>query len=330
MLDATHKIVPETAVMNTHSAMGTVMVHRAYGQNAEACLEAVQMEIERLEGLLSRFLPDSDVSRINRSAGVRCEKVTIDTFEVLSKAVEFTRRAPGYFDATIDPLAALWRAAGNSLRIPDDMEIHIALSLVNIQDVILDPWNLTAGMRRTGQSIDLGGIAKGYAGDRIARIYRQFGVVSAFSNLGGNVVTVGTKPDGAPWRVGIRHPRDEEQLIGCVCAVDQSVVTSGDYQRFFTDLEGVRRHHILSPVTGWPANSGLASVTIVARRSIAADALATMVFAAGMEKGMELLGGWPGVEAVLVDEDCRVFVTRGVQDQFQADDGVCVNILNNQ
>ncbi len=322
--------VAETAAMNTHAAMGTVMMHRAFGHNAEACLAAVQAEIERLEGLLSRFLPDSDIGRINRSAGLRNEKVTIETFEVLSKAIEFTRRAPGYFDATIDPLAALWRAAGETLRVPDDIEIHAALTLVNFKDVILDPWNLTAGLRRTGQSIDLGGIAKGYAGDRIARIYRRFGVVSAFSNLGGNVVAVGTKPDGIPWRIGIRHPRVEGRLIGCVCAADQSVVTSGDYQRFFTDRQGVRRHHILSPATGWPANSGLASVTIVAHQSIAADALATMVIAAGMEKGMELLGGWPGVEAVLVDEECRVFATRGVQDQFQADEGVRVHILNNQ
>jgi len=178
-----------------------------------------------------------------------------------------------------------------------------------------------------GQSIDLGGIGKGYAGDRVLEIFRGFGVTSAYSNLGGNVVSLGTKPDGSPWRIGIQHPRQEERLIGVVSVAGQSVVTSGDYQRYAVGHNGKRYHHILNPLTGYPAESGLVSVTIIAEKSMAADALSTAVFVAGMDKGLELLKNYPQVEAVLVDSKIEVFITRGLKDRFQTDENIRLNIL---
>ena len=187
---------------------------------------------------------------------------------------------------------------------------------------------MTAGLRSTGQSIDLGGIGKGFAGDRIREVFKCFDITSAYSNLGGNVVTLGAKPDGRPWRVGIQHPRREQELVGAVAVVDQTVVTSGDYQRYFTDEQGKRCHHILDPKTGYPAESGLMSVTIVSESSLVADALSTIVFVAGIDKGLECLRSFRHTEAILVDAGLQVYVTRGLEGRFQADQGITVTILN--
>jgi len=312
----------------THCAMGTVMTHRAFGLHAADSLEAVCRTVARIEGRLSRFLPDSDISRVNGSAGIKSEKVSLETHDVLSKAVEFSRCFPGCFDVTIGPLVTLWHTARESLAQPDASSIQQVLPLVNDRDLILDPRERTAGLGNVGQSIDLGGIGKGFAGDKIVEVFREFGVSSACSNLGGNVVTVGAKPDGRPWQVGIQHPREENHLIGSVSVLDKTVVTSGDYQRCFTDSQGKRHHHILDPTTGYPAESGWISVSIVSDQSVAADALSTSLFVAGMERGLVFLKSFPQAEAILVDSDLQVYVTRGLRDCFQAAKGIKVTILD--
>jgi thiamine biosynthesis lipoprotein len=312
----------------THRAMGTVMAHKAFGLHAEDSLEAVCREVARIEGLFSRFLPDSDISRVNGSAGTKSEKVSLETYDVLSKAVEFSRCFPGCFDVTIGPLVTLWHIAKESFAQPDEPSIKQVLPLVNYRDLILDPWEMTAGLRNGGQSVDLGGIGKGFAGDRIVEVFKRFGISSAYSNLGGNVVTVGAKPDGSPWHIGIQHPRQEDGLVGSVSVVNQTVVTSGDYQRCYTDSQGKRHHHLLDPTTGYPAESGLISVSIVTEKSLAADALSTILFVAGMEKGLEFLSSLPQTEAILVDSDLQVYVTQGLRTRFQADKGIAVTILD--
>jgi thiamine biosynthesis lipoprotein len=312
----------------THCAMGTVMTHKAFGLYAEGGLEAVCREVARIEGLLSRFLPDSEISRVNQSAGIKSEKVSLETYDVLSKAVEFSRSFPGCFDVTIQPLVTLWHVGKGSFAQPDEWSIKQVLPLVNSRDLILDPCEITAGLKNAGQSVDLGGIGKGFAGDRIREVFKRFGISSAYSNLGGNVVTLGTKPDGSPWHIGIQHPRQEKGLIGSVSVVNQTVVTSGDYQRYFTDSQGKRRHHILDPTTGYPAESGLISVSIVTEKSLAADILSTVLFVAGMEKGLEFLRSFPQAEAILVDTDLQVYVTQGLRYRFQAAKGIEVTILD--
>ena len=322
-------MLPESTPMAqaTHCAMGTVMTHKAFGLRANESLASVRTEVARIEGLLSRFLPDSDISRVNNWAGIRSEKVSADTYAVLSEAVEFSRDFSGYFDVTIQPLVTLWHAAQQSLAEPAAASIERVLPLVNYRDLVLDPGERTAGLASAGQSLDLGGIGKGFAGDRIIEIYRAHGISSAYSNLGGNVVTVGARPDGTPWQIGIQHPREENNLIGAVSVMDETVVTSGDYQRFFTNRQGKRHHHILDPTTGYPAESGLISVTVVTSRSAAADPLSTIVFVAGREKGLSFLGRLPDTEAILVDSDLGVCVTRGLRDRFQAANGIRVTIV---
>ena len=312
----------------THCAMGTVMTHKAFGLHAQDSLEAVCSELVRIEGLLSRFLPDSDISRVNRSAGIKSERVSPETYEALSSAVEFSQSFPGCFDVTIAPLVTLWKAGQEALARPDEWSIKQVLRLVNYRDLILDPRETTAGLRNAGQSVDLGGIGKGLAGDRIVEVFKSFGISSAYSNLGGNVVTLGSKPDGSPWQIGIQHPRQEDILVGAVSVVNQTVVTSGDYQRAFTDGQGKRHHHILDPTSGYPAESGVISVSIVTDRSVVADPLSTMLFVAGMEKGLTFLRRFPQTEAILVDSDLHVYVTQGLRSRFQAAKGIAVTIFD--
>jgi FAD:protein FMN transferase len=296
----------------THEAMGTVMAHRAYGPGAEVALEEVCREIVRLEALLSRFLPGSAVSRVNASAGQRTEAVSAATYAVLEEAVALGSAMPGYFDVTIAPLVALWAQGRAASMPPDRARIRAALRLVGGQGLEMDPRTMRVGLNRVGQAIDLGGIAKGWAGDRVREVMLRHGVRSAYSNLGGNVVTVGTRPDGSSWQIGIQHPRQAEGLLGAVGVVDRAVVTSGDYQRTFVDATGRWHHHILDPSTGYPAASGLISVTVVAERAVVADALSTALFVAGAARARHLLRRCPGAEAILVTSNLRVFVTQGL------------------
>ncbi len=321
-------IANKSAAQRTHAGMGTVMTHKAFGRHAEEAVEAAVKEIVHLERLLSRFLPDSEISRISACAGIRSERVSADTYALLERAVQFARQFPGCLDVTIGPLVSLWTAAKGFGEQPDELSISKVRPLVNYRDLLLDSRSREAGLRRAGQSLDLGGIGKGFAGDRVLEVYRRYGISSAYANLGGNVVTLGTKPDGSPWQIGIQHPRQEQGLIGRLSVVNASVVTSGDYQRYFTDRQGRRHHHILDPGTGYPAASGLISVSVVASESLVADALSTALFVAGMDRGLAFLKRYTRAEAILVDSKLQVHITQGLRHRFQADEGIELAILD--
>jgi len=318
-------VVNSAAVTAVHTGMGTEMDHRVFGRHAIQALEAVTDEAQRLERLFSRFRPESDISRINRAAGVRRESVSSETYEVLSRSVEFSVISQGLFDITVGPLADLWDYR-HATEPPAGDRIESILPLVGYGDLELDAVRQAAGLKHPGRSLDLGGIGKGFASDRFMEIFRQHGVTSAFSNLGGNVSTLGSKPDGAPWQVGIRHPR-RNGLIGAVSVTGKSVVTSGDYERYFLGPAGRRFHHLLNPLTGHPAESGLISATVVADSALLADALSTAVFVAGPARGLALLEKFPPVDAVLVDTELRTYVTRGLRQCFRASAAIDISYV---
>ena len=308
-----------------HEGMGTSFLHKAYGPCPRRALHAVQREMKRLEGLLSRFDAGSEISRLNRSAGLRPVKISRETFELLGRAAKISLLSGGAFDITVGPLAKLWDYK-HAACAPEDAAIRKALDLTGFQHLMLEAGGMTAALKMPGQMIDLGGIGKGYASDRAMNVFRRYGVNSAFTNIGGNVSTLGPKPDGLRWQVGIRHPREADALIGAVGVIDQSVVTSGDYERYFIDREGKRRHHLLDPATGYPAESGLISVTVVHTSAMLADALSTAIFVLGPEKGLALLSRFPPAQAVLVDADMAVQVTKGLRDCFEPARGIRVDI----
>lgn len=308
--------------------MGTVITNRAFGKYAEKSIKIVEEEGKRLEALLSRFVPGSEISRINREAGIKCQRLSPDTYEILSRAIEISSSCSNYFDVTIGPLTALWNKAKETSKPPDTSVLRELLSLVNYRDLVLDPVKKTAMLRKPGQCIDLGAIGKGYAGDKFIEIFRKYGVSSAFSNIGGNVVAIGKKPDGSNWSVGIQHPRQEDKLIGFVLVADKAVVTSGDYQRYFVDNKGKRQHHILNPSTGCPSEAGLLSATVIADSSTIADALSTVLFVAGIKKGAEVLSRFPGADAIFIDSNLQTYITPGLKKDFYANEDTGINILN--
>lgn len=301
-----------------HGGMGTKIGLQVFGVRAQEALEAARREAKRLELLFSRFLEGSDVWRINAAAGGMPVAVSPETFCVLKHAQELSRASGGCFDVTVAPLSDLWdyrRAA-----VPAEDAIVRARELVAWRSLELDDARRTARLARPGQAVDLGGIAKGFAGDALMDVFRRHGIRSALSDFGGGVSTLGAKPDGSAWRVGIRHPR-ENALIGALSVTGRAVVTSGDYERcFFAD--GVRCHHLINPRTGYPARSGLISVTVVADSGLIADALSTAVFVAGLDAGLELIRRSPGAGAVLIDARLRVHVTQNLAAIFTGAGGL--------
>ena len=306
--------------------MNTLTVLNGFGVNAELAITKAKNEFMRLEQRFSRYISDSDISQLNRAAGKISIKISPETMEVLNFAMIMSEISQGLFNILIGPMEDLWNYKIASSVPPID-DIRRILPLMDYRDLILDTAKNTAFLRKPDQSADLGGIAKGFASDRCIRILSEMGVPSACVNIGGNVSTLGTKPDGTPWIVGIRHPRLDNELIGAISAADRSVVTSGDYERFFFDRNGVRWHHILHPDTGYPAQSGLMSVTVVDHNAMIADALSTALFVAGIDQGMEILSNFTGTDALFIDSRLQIFITEGLVDSYRAVESSRTSIL---
>jgi len=300
--------------------MGTIISQRVYGKNAQKAIDAVNRRILELEELMTVNRSAGDASKINEMSGKSLVPIDQSTLQVLKKAVYFSRLTGGAFDVTVGKIVQLWGISTDNPNVPDKQEILDSLKLVNYEDIIIDEYSCSAGLRYENQSIDLGGIAKGYAGDEAIRLYKEYGITSAYINLGGNVVVLGKKPDGSPWRIGIQNPRSSNgKYIGIVEVADKTVVTSGDYERFF-EKDGVRYHHIIDPKTGYPSNSDLISSTIIADLSVDADALSTSTFIMGLEKSIDFVENLEGVEGIFITKDKKVYATSGLRDSFRFSD----------
>jgi len=309
--NAENKVVKKQSFL-----MGTVITQQVYGANGEIAADEVVRRLEEIEKRVTLNSADSEIYMLNEMAGKGTVSLSKDTIYILSVAKKYAELSNGAFDPTVGPLVKAWGISPGSGRIPGDEEIKSLLPLIDFNDLIIDEEKLTARLEKAGQSVDLGGIAKGYAGDEAIRIYREYGIESAYINLGGNVVTLGNKPDGSPWRIGVQNPRDiTGNYVGIIEVSNKTVVTSGDYERYF-ERDGKRYHHIIDPRTGYPSESGLISATIVCDLSIDADALSTSVFVLGLEKGMELVEKLEGVEAILITNDKNIYVSSGLEGKF--------------
>ncbi len=283
-----------------HSATGfacdTVVTVTAYAP--QETVDAALSICTDYEKVLSKTVGGSDVWRMNHANG---EPVTVDpeTAAILSLAVEIGALSDGAFDVTVAPASALWDFTSEEPVLPDPDALRAACERIDYRNIVIEGNTVTL---RNGAEIDLGGIAKGYIADRVAEYLRSQGVTSACINMGGNVVTIGTKPNGDPWTIGVRDPNgapDESEEV--LSVADGAVVTSGTYERGFT-VDGVRYHHILDPETGMPVRSGLASVTIVGTRSDLCDALSTACFVLGEYASKPILDRF-GVSAIFLYDD---------------------------
>ncbi len=293
-------------------AMDTVMSFTAYGSHGEEAVEAAVKEVERLDALLSTGSEESEVSRIN---GAGEGDLSEDTEEILSEGLAIWNQTGGLFDVTIYPLMQLWGFPTGNYHVPTAEELEQTMSLVDSSKVVLDGSHVVLGEH---QKIDLGGIAKGYTSNRVMEIFREYGVTSAMVSLGGNVQTLGKKPDGTEWQVGIQNPDNVQgDLLGAVAVQDQAVITSGGYERYFEE-NGQTYIHILDPRTGYPAKSGLTSVSVVSKNGMLADALSTSLYIMGLDEATEYWRTYADeFDMILMADDGTVYVTEGIQDQFR-------------
>lgn len=296
--------------------MGTVVQLKIYGTNAEKATELALKRISDIENKMSVNIVTSEITKLNSKAGVSEQKLSLDTYSVIDKSIQYSKLSGGALDATIEPIVKLWGIGTDKERVPLKEEIQEKLKLVNYNDIILDSKNSTVKLRRTGQAIDLGAIAKGYTADEIKKVLIASKISSALINLGGNVFAVGSKTDGTSWNIGLQNPLDTRgQYIGTISVTDKSVVTSGNYERFFI-VNGKRYHHIFDPKTGYPSEAGLISTTIVSDKSIDGDALSTSTYILGLSKGLKLVESIKGVEAIFITSDKKVYVTEGLKNSF--------------
>jgi len=289
--------------------MGTVVEITAFGGDPgrlEAALEAAFAEMARIEALMAPQGGASDVARL--SAAATGEEVAAETAEVIALGLQVAEASGGAFDMGLGRLKALWAIEGEAPRVPTPEEVRLALAGTGAGDLRLDGRRVEK--KDPELAVDLGGIAKGYALDRAAEALRRAGVVSAAINAGGDIRLLGAHGE-RPWRIAIQHPRDPGRALATLEVADTSVVTSGDYERFF-EREGVRYHHLFDPRTGYPATA-CQSVTVVTPSAALADALATAAFVLGPEEGLALLQRFPRAEGLIVDAAGRPHVTPGLE-----------------
>lgn len=268
----------------------------------ESLIQECFAQMADYEALLSRTREGSDVWNINHSQGQTAEVSPI-TASLLETALSYAELSNGAFDPTIAPLTDLWDFQGEGTHsLPAESDLEEALRHVGYEKVHLNGTSVTLTDPET--AIDLGGIAKGYIADLLKEFLLSRGITSGLIDLGGNLLTIGSKPDGSPWKLGIRKPFSQtaSELCAAVSITDDSLVTSGSYERCF-ELDGTRYHHILEKTTGYPANTGLTSVSITSHFSVDCDALSTVCFLLGLEDGMQLIESLENTEALFITED---------------------------
>ena len=294
-------------------AMDTYMTFKAQGPDAQKAVGQAMGKVQEIEKALSAVDDASEIGSINASSGQPVE-VSQETWNIVRDAQALSEETDGAFDITVYPLVLAWGFTTEDYHVPDQSRIDSLLPLVGSGHVHLD--QEAASVRLDpGTQIDLGGIAKGYAGRQAAAVLRQAGITSALLNMGGNVQTVGQKPDGSAWRVAIRDPYDEDAYAGYVDVVDKAVVTSGGYERYFEE-NGHTWHHIIDPQTGYPAENGLISTTVVGQDGEICDALSTALFVMGPDKARAFLENHEEIGAVLITSDRKVYVSPGLEEPF--------------
>lgn len=314
----------------TEFLMGTVVRVTIYDQGKE---EVLSKAFDRIKEL-AEFITTEDeeehsmIKAINESAGREPVSVSSDLFALINSALTYSEKTEGSFDLTIGPITNLWRIGYPDARVPEPNEIEKALSLVDYKQVELNEENQTVYLSQEGMKIDLGAIAKGFITDETVKVLRDNDVETAIIDLGGNIFVMGNSPRDVKekWQVGIQDPFEERgKIIGSIPLSNQSMVTSGVYERFL-EADGKKYHHLMNPETGYPFDNELAGVSVVTTSSIDGDGLSTSLFSKGLDGGLEYVNQLVGVDAVFVTKDKEVYLSDGLKDfKLKNDDFTLMN-----
>lgn len=291
--------------------MDTLVQMRAHGENAEIAVKESMKRIEEIEDLMSKTIELSDIYKLNNNPNTEI-KINEQTLSVLIKAKEYAKITEGDFDPTIGALVELWGIGSENASVPAQSDIEETLSNIGYQYLKL--YKNSAEITRSHVKLDLGGIAKGYAAEEVKKVVQKYEIKHAFVNLGGNVLVIGDKVDGSPWKIGIQDPREGRgNVMAIIDAVDLTIVTSGNYERYFEE-DGKLYHHIIDPKTGYPAENNLLSVSIISKNSFDADALSTAVYVMGLERGMQFIEKMENIDVMFITKELDVYFSSGLKD----------------
>lgn len=313
----------EESISNTYYNLGTINEVTLYDVNkktGEKILEECGSILMDIDNKMSNTIKSSDVSKINKNAGKAYTKVSKDTYYVIKKSIEFSNISNDTFDISVGPLIDLWSIGTDNAKVPNKEEIENILPLVDYSKILLNDENLSVKLSEENMKIDLGGIAKGYAADKIYDYLKSQNIKSAIINLGGNILTLGSKNNDQPFSIGIQDPTmPRGNSIGNIKVTNKSVVTSGIYERYI-EKDNKIYHHMLNPHTGYPFENNLNSVTIVSDESIICDALSTTTFGLGLDNGMKLIESLDNVDAIFITKDKKIYLSSNLKDKFNLTD----------
>lgn len=313
----------EDKYSSTYYNLGTINEITLYDitkKDGDRILKKCESILKDIDNKMSSQITSSEISKINNKAGDDYVKVSDDTYYVIKESIIFSSMSNDTFDISVGPIVDLWEIGTENAKVPTKKEIKDKLPLVNYKDILLNDNSKSVKLAKKDMKIDLGGIAKGYAADKIYEYLKEEKLESALINLGGNIYVLGSKENNQPFSIGVQDPtKPRGNSIGNIKVSNKSVVTSGIYERYLEKNNKIY-HHMLDPHTGYPFDNNLSSVTIVSDKSIICDALSTTTFGLGVEKGLKLVENLDGVDAIFITKDKKIYLSNNLKNKFNLTD----------
>ena len=288
----------EITVVATDSVQGNQFVNMAFD------------EVTRIEHLISDWIPTTQISKVNQQAGIAAVKVDLEVFELVERALKISKLTDGAFDISYASMDKIWKFDGSMKTMPTEEAIKKSVAKVGYEHILLDANNTTIFLEKEGMKLGLGGIGQGYIADKIKALLQKNGCTSGLVNVSGDINTWGKQPNGADWSVGIVNPMNKNKVFATFPLYDSAVETSGSYEKYVT-FNGKRYSHIIDPRTGYPA-TGIVSVSVFAKQTELADALATGIFVLGVEVGLDLVNQLKGIGCIIVDEKGAIHASKNI------------------
>lgn len=277
---------------------------------ADFYIDMAVAEVKRIENLISDWIPDSQISNVNNNAGIKAVKVDKEVFNLIERAIKVSQITSGAFDISYASMDKIWKFDGSMTTMPLEEAIKNSVSKIGYKNIILNAKEQTVFLKMEGMKLGLGGIGQGYIADKVKGLLKNKGCLSGIVNVSGDINAWGKQTNGKPWTVAIVNPMNKNKIFATFSLDDSAVETSGSYEKYVI-FNGIRYAHIIDPRTGYPAQ-GVVSVSIFARQTEIADALATGVFVLGVETGLDLVNQLKGIECIIVDDKGEIHTSKNI------------------
>lgn len=277
---------------------------------ANTYIDDAIVEVKRIENQISDWIPATQISQVNKNAGIEPVKVDLEVFELVERAIKISKITSGAFDISYASMDKIWKFDGSMKAMPTEEAIKNSVSKIGYENIILDKKNQTIFLKDVGMKLGLGGIGQGYIADKVKELLYAKGCTSGIVNVSGDINAWGKQPNGTPWTIGIINPLNKNKIFATFPLIDSAVETSGSYEKYVV-FNGKRYSHIIDPRTGYPA-TGVVSVSVFAKQTEIADALATGIFVLGVEVGLDLVNQLKGIGCIIVDDKGEVHASKNI------------------